>query len=216
MADKSHVLRVHPENPEKKIINRAAESIEKGGTVIFPAQYLYGMAADAFSEESVRRIFEIKKRPLQKPLLVLIKNFKQLETLTAGIPEAGEKLMQAFWPGNVTIIFTASDLVPGLVTAGSGRIGIRMPLHPVARALVERLDSPVTGTSANVSEKPGCDSVENLDPAVLENTDLVLDAGRLKSGIGSTLVDVTSEPARIVRQGEIPAEDIFRIIEQGY
>lgn len=212
MADKPRILQIHPVKPEESLINRAAETIEKGGTVVFPAQYLYGIAGDAFQKGTVERIFQIKKRPFQKPLLLLIKNYGQLESLVTCIPKAAEKLMNRFWPGNVTLVFPASDRVPDRITAGTGKIGIRMPLHPVARALVERLDTPVTGTSANISGTPGCGRVSEINPGFVEKTDLVLNAGMLKPGRGSTLVDTTATSARVLRQGEIPAEEIFRVI----
>ena len=214
MADAPHILSIHPGAPEPSLINRAGETVEKGGTVVFPARYLYGIAADAFQKEPVERIFQIKKRSNQNPLLVLIKNRSQLESLVTGIPKAAGKLMHAFWPGNVTLVFSASDRIPDRVTAGTGKIGIRMPFHPVARALVERLDTPITGTSANISGKPGSGRVDGIDSSFIEKTDLVLDAGELKSGIGSTIVDITSTPARVLRQGEIPAEEIFRVISE--
>lgn len=212
MADPRHIVRIHPEKPEQSLINRAGETMENGGTVVFPAQYLYGIAGDAFQKETVEQVFQIKKRPYQKPLLLLVKNRNQLGPLVTDIPKAAEKLMSRFWPGNVTLVFSASNRVPDRITAGTGKIGIRMPLHPVARALVERLDTPITGTSANISGTPGCARVDRIDPAFLEKTDLVLDAGELKSGKGSTLVDITSTPIRVIRPGEIPTQEIFRII----
>ena len=212
MAKKPRILQIHPEKPEESLIDRAGETIKNGGTVVFPAQYLYGIAGDAFQKKPVERIFQIKKRSYQKPLLLLIKNHSQLEPLVTCIPRQAEKLMSRFWPGNVTLVFSASDRVPDRITAGTGKIGIRMPLHPVARALVERLDTPITGTSANISGTPGCGNVDRIDPAFLEKTDLVLNAGELKPGRGSTLVDITATPARVIRQGEIPAEEIFRAI----
>ena len=214
MADAPLIFRIHPEKTEQDSINRAGETIENGGTVVFPAQYLYGLAADPFQKEPVERIFQIKKRSYQKPLLLLIKNRSQLENLVTGIPKSAEKLMHALWPGNVTLVFSASDRIPDRVTAGTGKIGIRIPLHPVARALVKRLKTPITGTSANLSGKPGSGRVDGIDSSFIEKTDLVLDAGELKSGIGSTIVDITSTPARVIRDGEIPAEEIFRVISE--
>ena len=214
MADAPLMFRIHPERMEQDLINRAGETIENGGTVVFPAQYLYGIAGDPFQKETVERIFQIKKRSYQKPLLLLIKNRNQLESLVTSIPEAAEKLMNRFWPGNVTLVFSASDRVPDRVTAGTGKIGIRMPLHPVARALVERLDTPITGTSANIAGEPGSGRVEGIDSSFLEKTDLVLNAGGLKQGKGSTIVDITSTPARVIRQGEVPAGKIFQSLTE--
>ncbi|MBF0235044.1 MAG: L-threonylcarbamoyladenylate synthase [Desulfamplus sp.] len=121
-------------------------------------------------------------------------------------------LIEKFWPGNITLVFNAIDDLPKALTAGTGKIGIRMPGHPVARSLVRQVGSPITGTSANISGKAGCKEISMLDPDILSQIDMVLDSGILKGGIGSTVVDVTCDPVKIVREGEISRDEVIKAI----
>ena len=119
--------------------------------------------------------------------------------------------MDKFWPGRVTLVFKAADTVPHYLTAGSGKIGIRLPGHPVAAALVESLGAPLTGTSANLLGKPGCRRIDDLDPYLVQQLDAVLDAGPLKGGAGSTVVDVTQDIPTVLREGEISKNEILTL-----
>ena len=116
--------------------------------------------------------------------------------------------MEAFWPGKLTIIFPAKETVPGILTGNTGKIGIRLPEHPVAVALVRALKTPLTATSANRSGKPGVFRIRDLDAAFLKKADLILDAGDLKGGAGSTVVDVTKDPPQVLREGEISEKEL--------
>jgi L-threonylcarbamoyladenylate synthase len=203
---------IDPASPDPKIIKQAGKIIQNGGVVIFPAKCLYGIAVRALDDHVPARVFDLKQRPLDKPILVLIPDKAMLPDLITAIPETAARLLAAFWPGNLTLIFEARDHIPKILTAGTGRIGIRLPSHPVAKALVECVGFPITGTSANLSGNAGCSRPEHLDPAVTAAVDLILDAGTLKGGPGSTIVDVTFSPVRILRQGEVSAEDIHKVL----
>ena len=123
--------------------------------------------------------------------------------------------MDAFWPGNLTIVFKAKNSVSRLLTANTAKIGIRIPTQPVAKALVKYLKFPITGTSANLSGQKGCSQINKLDSSIIDHADLVLDAGRLKGGTGTTIVDVTlSAKINIIRQGEISAFRINEILDK--
>lgn len=209
------VERIHSKAPAKnpkdsKIIKKAGKIITQKGVVIFPAQYFYGIAVDALNIDAVQKVFNLKKRSLQNPLLVLIKNRSQLEKLVDSIPDIAEKLIEEYWPGHVTIIFKANrQVVPDLITAKTGKIGLRMPLHPVAKALVTAANRPITGTSANISGQPGCNRIDRISPDIIKNADLTLDSGELKTGLGSTVVDVTKGIPEILRQGQISKSEIL-------
>lgn len=209
----SELILVDSVNPESEIISKAGEIIRQGGVVIFPAKCLYGLAANALQPESVEKVFSLKQRPKDMPILVLIKGKNDLEDLVDTIPEAACILMEAFWPGNLTLVFKAKQAVSELLTAGTGKIGVRMPSHPVAKALVEHLDCPITGTSANLSGQPGCSRPEALHPSIVETADLVLDAGPVKGGKGSSIVDVTCSPPAILREGEVSKEQIAKALQ---
>lgn len=198
--------------PESAIISRTAAILQSGGMVIFPTRCLYGLAVDAFNSVAVEKIFQIKRRLPHQPILVLIPNRTALEQLVYTIPVAADKIMERFWPGQVTIVFHARKSVPAILTAGSGKIGIRLPGHPVAAALVKSLNRPITGTSANISMQSGCTQIEKMDMAIKTAADLILDAGPLAGGRGSTVVDVTVDPPVIIREGTVQAKNIFNLI----
>ena len=212
MHEPGKIIRIDPAGPGPEAIAGAGSIIQKGGVVIFPTQCLYGIAADALNEKAVEKVFDIKKRPQNNPILVLVPDQSFLEDLTESVPESAEKLMKAFWPGGLTLVCQAKPTVPKRLTAGSGKLGIRIPSHPAAKALVDFVGFPITGTSANLSGKPGCDRISLLDPSIFETSDLILDAGILKGGIGSTIVDVTVFPLRIIREGFISENQIRRIL----
>ncbi len=191
------------------MISRAAEVIAAGGVVIFPTHGLYGLGADAFNPDAVGRIFRIKGRPPDKPLLVLISDPAELHRLAAATRPVTHYLMRCFWPGGVTFVVPArKDLVAEL-TGGSHRIGVRQTAHPVAMALVQAVGSPLTGTSANISGSGGCARVSDIDPALIEAVDLVLDCGTLAGGPGSTVVDVSDAAPVILRQGAVEGRQIL-------
>mgnify|MGYP001827264963 FL=1 len=206
------VYKISHEHPAPEIIQHAATVITRGGIIVFPTRCLYGLGADAFNAEAVDRVFKIKQRPTQKPILILIDQRIQLEQLVSHVSTAASRMMDLFWPGGVTLVFKAADTVPHHLTAGTGKIGIRLPGHPVAAALVEALGRPLTGTSANLSAKPGCRRIGDLEPQLAQQLDAVLDAGDLKGGNGSTVVDVTARLPRILREGEITEKEILTLI----
>ncbi len=209
---KLKVYKINHEHPEPEIIQRAAILIKQGGIIAFPTRCLYGLGADAFNAAAVDRVFQLKQRPPQKPILILIDRRVQLDRLVSHVSKAASRIMDQFWPGRVTLVFKATDTVPHYLTAGSGKIGIRLPGHPVAAALVDSLGTPLTGTSANLSSKPGCCHIDELDPQLVQQLDAVLDAGPLKGGNGSTVVDVTQDIPRILREGDISEKEILTLI----
>ena len=202
---------VNPENPDPEAIKAAAAIITKGGVVGFPTRCLYGLGANAFNSGAVERLYAIKQRPAQKPILILINHRAVLERLVRHIPPIASLIMDRFWPGRVTLIFEALPAVPESLTAGTGKIGIRQAGHPVAAALVKACQGPVTGTSANLSGSPGCRQIKDLDSQVANNLDLILDAGPLEGGSGSTVVDVTEDTPRILRVGQVQEREILAL-----
>lgn len=206
------IIQVDPFNPSYDQILEAYRIVQNGGVIMFPTQHLYGLGAAALNIKAVDRVFKIKQRPLNKPLLVLIHQQKDLTKLVEKIPSTAVRIMECFWPGALTIVFEAKNVLPKNLTAGTGRIGVRMPQHPVALALAKALKSPITATSANITGDSGCSQVSDVDPLIADKLDLILDAGPLKGGIGSTVVDVTSDFPKILREGAIPAKDIFAVL----
>jgi L-threonylcarbamoyladenylate synthase len=213
MRFKSKIVQVDPQHPAAAAITKAVAAVRAGGVIAFPTRCLYGLGADAFNAGAVERIFEIKQRSPHNPILILIDQTSRLERLVAHVSPAAGRIMDHFWPGRITLVFKAGEAVPPYLTAGSGKIGIRLPGHPVAAALVQALQSPLTGTSANLSGRPGCRRIEDLEFQIAGKLDLILDAGPLKGGVGSTVVDVTVDPPIVLREGEISGAEIMTILE---
>ena len=198
--------------PEKAVIQKAVAVLKRGGVIAFPTSTLYGLGADAANPAAIQRIFAIKFRSPKQAILILIRDKAWLPKLVKKIPPVAINLMDAFWPGGITMVFQASqNILPDLM-GDTGKIGIRVPKHPVAAAIVSELDRPLTGTSANLSGRPGCFNVDNLDVEVAAKLDGVLDAGPLTGGRGSTVIDVTEDPPQILREGTISKEQIESLL----
>ncbi len=210
----SNIRRINSEKPEPAIIEEAADVIQQGGVVVFPTRCLYGLGANAFDASAVKRVSLIKQRPADNPILTLIDSKQRLDELAASIPPVADVLMQAFWPGRLTLVFEARKSLSQQLTAGSGKIGVRLPGHPVAYALARQSSTALTGTSANISGRPGCHRVEDLDDPIAGQVDLILDGGMLKGGVGSTVIDITQNPPQILREGQVSAEEIRYCLSQ--
>jgi L-threonylcarbamoyladenylate synthase len=211
-------------NPEDKIrkidsgqpcsdaIREAARIICNGGVVVFPTTSLYGLAVDASNPAAVEKVFVIKQRPVSKPILILVPNIRDIHHLVRDVPLAAERIMAALWPGKLTLIFKAGNGLLPTLTAGTGKIGIRLPVYPVARFLVQAAGRPITATSANISGQSGCSRIADLDPAMAAAVDLILDAGPLEGGTGSTIIDVSENPPVLLREGSILRNRIFALL----
>jgi len=208
------IISLNPLNPPPDLIKKAADIITSGGVVIFPTRYLYGLGADALNPDAVERVYQIKQRPLTKPLLILIKQPESFHQLVQHVPENARQLMDRFWPGDLTLVFEAKDTLPQNLTAGTGKIGVRLPQHPTAIELTNAVQNPITATSANLAGLAGCSRTADLDPLITDKVDLILDAGTLKGGSGSTIVDVTLDPPVILREGAVPASDIWAVLNR--
>jgi L-threonylcarbamoyladenylate synthase len=206
------ILCEDPKSCGQARIDRAAALIKQGGLVVFPTSSFYGLGADALNAEAVDRVFKVKKRDPQKPLLILIACLPDLAPLVRTIPGTASQLIEAFWPGRLTLIFEAADSLPPNLTGYTGKIGIRLAKHPVASSLVKSAGKPITGTSANLSGTGGRTEVALLEGWIKDHVDMVLDAGKLPGGKGSTVVDVSVSPPKIVRQGAVRAGEITAVL----
>jgi L-threonylcarbamoyladenylate synthase len=208
------IVPVRAAQPDAAAIARAAQIIRRGGVVVFPTHGLYGLGADPFNAAAVDRIFAIKGRQAHKALLVLIADMHFLEQVAMPPGAEALELMHHFWPGRVTLVLHARKGLPAVVTGSGDKIGVRLVAHPVAAAMVRAVGAPVTGTSANISGSGGCSVVGDLDHKLLDGVDLVLDAGPLAGGSGSTVVDVTGRTPRILREGAVAAEEIWKFLHE--
>lgn len=188
-------------------IQTCAAIIKNGGVVCFPTHSLYGLGADPFSQAAVNKVFALKGRAEQKPLLLLIPDLSWVERLAEPSPLA-RRFMERFWPGSLTIVMKAKADLPAL--AKSGKIGLRIDPHPVAQALTAAVGGPVTATSANLSGSLAVGDLKLLDNALKARLDYILDAGVLPGGNGSTVIDTSNDEFSIdiLRLGEIPIHEL--------
>lgn len=203
LRDKAPISRIDARFPDPAVIEAAAGWIRRGGLVVFPTRSLYGLGADTLNPDAVDRVFSAKNRPPKNPVSILISSRDMLENFVAEIPDAACKVMDRFWPGGITLVFRAAPGFPANLTANTGTIGIRLPSHPTAAALVRAAGTPVTATSANISNAPGAGRVSEISDPVARAADMILDAGALAPGSGSTILDVTCDPPAILRQGAV-------------
>lgn len=197
-----------PEDPN--CCKQAARVIKNGGLIVFPTKGLYGLGADIHNTDAVKKIFDVKKRELDKPILILIKDISQVSVYCKNVPKKIFSLMEKFWPGDITFVLEASDKTPGILNANSGKIGVRVPAHPFPQKLLQELDCPITGTSANISEMEPAENIDELQDKIIEDTDLVIDAGRLgnKEKTPSTIVYACNNEIKVLREGRILIKDI--------
>ena len=201
-------LVVSATEPEKEILELAARTIRAGGVVALPTDTLYGLAADPFSDRAVNRIFALKGRSAAEPLPLIASDLAQVQRQLGQMPRLASVLADGFWPGPLTLVIEAFDRVSRTVTAGTGRVGVRVPDHKVARGLCEVCGHPLTATSANVSgQPPATEPLIVLDS--LSGVDVVLDAGPAPGGLPSTVVDVTGPDPRLIRAGAISWEEVL-------
>lgn len=207
---RNRIEKIDFSEPNQPLIFKAAQIIMAGGVVAYPTETFYGLGVDAFNVHAIERIYHIKKRDPSKPILVIIENQRHLKELVSDIPPVAKELIKRFWPGPLTIIFRASLKVPAILTGNTGTIGIRISSHPVASDLLRAVGRPITATSANISGQLGLVSALDVLKTFENGLDLILDGGITQGKNGTTIVNITLDPPRIVREGVIPSEEIKR------
>jgi L-threonylcarbamoyladenylate synthase len=206
------ILKTGPDNSEEKILAQAAEILVGGGVIAYPTETFYGLGADATNEKAIQKIFAVKGRDFKNPVSLIIAKEDDISPLVQDVPETARKLMTAFWPGALTIVFAASKQVSPLLTAGSGKIGLRVSSHPAAQGIVHRLKRPLTATSANQSGAPECSLASEVAEQIGDKIDAIIDWGKTRGGSASTIIDVTFNPPVILREGTISGKTIGRYI----
>ena len=194
-----------------KMWSRAVEAIKKGGLVVFPTETVYGLGANALLPEAVEKIFRVKGRPKDNPLIVHGAFLEQLLPLVKEFPSRAKMLAEKFWPGPLTIILPASEKVNRVVTAGLDTIAIRIPAHPLALKLLTDANVPVAAPSANLSGKPSSTCVEHVIRDLGDKVDFIIDGGNCSVGLESTVVDLSGDSPVILRPGGISREDLINI-----
>jgi L-threonylcarbamoyladenylate synthase len=202
----TRIVSVDPVQPDQAVMRAAGAVVESGGLVVFPTESFYGLGADALDPAAIARVFAVKGRPEDKPLLVLVDSVDMVTELAAAIPDGARALMARHWPGALTLVLRASARAPAGLTGGTGTVGVRLPGHAVARALVAAAARPVTAPSANPSAAPPPRTAEAVRGYFDGRVELILDGGTTTGGAGSTVADCTVWPPRILRQGPVIVE----------
>jgi L-threonylcarbamoyladenylate synthase len=205
--EKSRIIKVGPETDSSEGIDEAGEFLVSGGVVAFPTESFYGLAVNPMDEEAINRLFILKQREADQPILILIPFLDSLDKFVLEIPEVARSLINNHWPGGLTMLFKAMPVISQRLTAGTDKIGVRLSSHPTATALARSINSPITGTSANISGLPACTSAGSVYEQFKRGV-LILDGGETQGGLGSTILDVTVNPPRILREGMISADEL--------
>lgn len=202
-------LAIDPDRPDPAAIAEAAAVIRAGGLVAFGTETVYGLGADATNPAAVARIFAAKGRPSTNPLIVHVDGPAMARTCVAAWPEMADRLVAALWPGPLTLVLPRSPLIPDLVTAARGTVGVRMPASPVALALIAAAGRPIAAPSANRSNRISPTTAGHVLKDLDGRIDLILDAGPARAGIESTVLDLAhGPPHRILRPGPIGEDDL--------
>ena len=202
-----------PESDGGEILfSLAAKLLREGDLVAFPTETVYGLGGNALSREAAGKIFAAKGRPSDNPLIVHIAERDDLNALVCDIPEVAERLMAHFWPGALTLVFRKSPAVPDAVTAGLDTVAVRMPIHPVARALIRLAGVPVAAPSANRSGRPSPTTAEHVREDLDGRIPMIVDGGPCLVGMESTVLDVTVHPPAMLRPGGVTREMLEAVI----
>lgn len=192
-------------------LKEVAEVIKDGGIVVFPTETVYGIGANALNEETVKRLYEVKKRPLNKAISLLVSNVEMIEQVAKDITELEYGLIKEFFPGPLTIILNKKDIVPDIVTAGGNTVGVRIPENEIALKLIEYAGVPIAAPSANISGNPSGTELQTIINEFKEKVDCYIDGGKSEIGVASTIVQVIDGVPHIFREGCITKEQIQEV-----
>lgn len=206
------IYKIATDKPLEPQVAEAGQILSRGGLVAFPTETVYGLGANGLSGEAVKKIFAAKGRPADNPLILHIAGRDELDQLVDVIPPQADKLMEAFWPGPLTLVLPKSQLVPREVTAGLETVAVRMPDHQVALAVIKAAGVPIAAPSANLSGKPSPTQAEHVYHDLQGKIDAVVDGGGAQVGLESTVLDVTGEIPMILRPGSITQEMLAEVI----
>ena len=205
---------INPESFQDEELQEACKILQQGGLVAFPTETVYGLGGDALRPEASAKIYEAKGRPSDNPLIVHIADMEALEDVAQNIPEAAYKLARHFWPGPLTMIFSKKEKVPKSTTGGLDTVAVRMPSHPIARALIRESGVYIAAPSANTSGRPSPTKAEHVQEDLDGRIDMIIDGGAVGIGLESTIVDMSTGIPTIQRPGYITKEMLEEVLGQ--
>ncbi len=210
LSDAADWLLTHsdPRQDLERQLEEGAAAIRNGGAVAFPTETVYGLGADAFNADAVARVFEIKQRPINNPLIVHVSDIGQLDELLADLPEPAQTLIDAFWPGPLTIVLPKKPTVPDIVTANIPTVAVRMPAGPLAQDLIRRAGTPIAAPSANAFGRTSPTTARHVREQLGDRCDFIIDGGACRVGVESTVISFTGPAPVVLRPGGVTVEDI--------
>lgn len=200
------------QNEAAEIIQTAAKILQEGGLVAFPTETVYGLGGNGLDSEACKKIYIAKGRPSDNPLILHISEFEELNPIVREISPAAQKLMDAFWPGPLTMVFPKSEIVPAQATGGLDTVAVRFPNHPVARAIIRAAGLPIAAPSANSSGKPSPTRASHVEFDLNGKIEMIVDGGAAEWGLESTIVDVSGEVPMILRPGAVTKEMMEEVV----
>lgn len=206
------ILKINPKNPQLSKIKQAAKVIKSGNLVAFPTETVYGLGANALDSRSVKKIFVAKGRPSDNPLIIHISDISDLKMLADHIPNTAHELIAKFWPGPLTLVLKKSKIVPKITTGGINTVAIRMPKHKIAQALIRETGVPIAAPSANFSGRPSPTTAKHVSDDLTGKINMILDGGKTKIGIESTVIDLSRKHPLLLRPGGVSLEQLQTII----
>ena len=209
---KAEILTLETPARFRQAVRRAAELLRAGQLVALPTETVYGLAANAWNEEAVRRIFEAKGRPPENPIIVHVASLELARRCVSAWPPVADQLAAAFWPGPLTLVLPRSEEIPPLVTAGGATVGVRWPKHPLIQAVIQACGFPLAAPSANRSNRLSPSTAEHVRKDLGSTIALIIDGGPCDVGIESSVLDLASAPPRLLRPGLISAESLQAIL----
>ena len=209
----AEILSTHTPALFDAAVKRAAELLRAGEVVALPTETVYGLAANAFDEKAVAKIFQIKGRPANNPIIVHIAGVEMAKRCVKAWPNPAEKLARAFWPGPLTLVLPRAREIPGMVTAGGKTVGVRWPGHPFIQAVIRECGFPLAAPSANLSGRVSPTNAEHVRQQLGDKISLIVDGGQSQVGIESTVLDLTVSPLQVLRPGMIHAESLAAVVE---
>ena len=201
-----------PQYPDPQVIALAAERLRAGGLVAFPTETVYGLGANAFDEQAIERIFEVKRRPSYDPLIVHIASIEQLDAVASDVPELARRFAEGFWPGPLTLVLKKRPRVAANVSSGMDTVAVRMPDHKIPLALIEACGVPVAAPSANLFTRPSPTLAQHVLDDLDGHVDIVLDGGSTLIGLESTVLDLTGTTPGVLRPGGVPLEALRQVV----
>ncbi|MBM2820181.1 MAG: hypothetical protein HW410_1864 [Nitrosarchaeum sp.] len=206
------ILRINPITPQISKIRQASKIIKSGNLVAFPTETVYGLGANALDPKSIKKIFEVKGRPSDNPLIIHISDVADLGMLVVHIPDTAYKLIDKFWPGPLTLVLKKSKIVPKITTGGMNTVAVRMPENKIAQILIRESGVPIAAPSANISGRPSPTTSEHVLDDLSGKISMIIDGGKTKIGIESTIVDLSKKNPMLLRPGSVTLEQLQDVI----